>query len=191
MSEDSKIKKKANSQYAEFFFANPTELKSAVERIKNNAQQQPNNNESNSMGCIITSYSSKCETPSGKKKSTSAYPVIGVKHGKGSRVSMSVPCHMVIAIDKQIKKGVTEMWDTNEYQVSHECHNKQCVNPDHIEVIPTVQNREKSNMSCVGKVECPVCNVNFLICPHPTKCLTVVRTLCSICLTAALSSAYQ
>jgi len=89
--------------------------------------------------------------------------------------------HHVVMMKKMKDRGAADMWDTVAMQVSHECHNTLCVNPDHLELIPAAANRAK-NIHCVGHVTCTTCGVTMRACKHATLCLTVVESICSECL---------
>jgi len=129
-------------------------------------------------GCLTTSYACASASPSGPKKSRTDYPVTsrtGPDHKKRKYY-----LHHVAMMYKRLCAGIVGMWDTDTHQVSHECHNTACVNVGHLELLTAKANRDK-NVHCVGTAVCATCGVSMRICKHPTKCLTVVETVCSTC----------
>ena len=114
------------------------------------------------------------------ERGSTKYPVIKRKHlfaGKARRYYT----HHVAMLRKRMRMGIDEMWDTNVFHVSHECHRPTCVNTEHLRLISKEENQAKSNMSCIGVVVCGECGTEMELCEHPTRCLTAKYVTCSTC----------
>jgi len=122
-------------------------------------------------GCRVSGYAVS-------ESGVTPYPVIKRKCRDGK--SRKFYAHHVVMMDKYKRTGATAMWDTDLFQVSHECHNPKCVNAEHLELLSAEANRAK-NIHCVGHVACTACGVRMRVCKHPTLCLTTVDSICSSC----------
>jgi hypothetical protein len=90
-------------------------------------------------------------------------------------------CYVVVAVYKwKIVLKNKSVWDhTND--ISHDCHNKSCVDINCLNIIPRYVNGDKTNQRCIGIVECKQCKIQFKLCQHDTPCLTIAYRLCSKC----------
>lgn len=127
--------------------------------------------------CIISTRAVSSNKPSGKNKSATIYPVLKRKCPDG--ISRRFYCHHISYLAKHVKTGKL-MWDYKEYDVSHECHNKFCVNPEHLALLSKKEHASK-RINCIGNVECSQCHVSFILCKHESRCLTTEYRICSNC----------
>ena len=132
----------------------------------------------NEDGCILSTRAVCSQTKSGKNKSATNYPVI--KRRCPDKVDRRFYCHHISYMSKHSKKGL-KMWDSSEFEVSHECHNTLCVNPNHLELLSKKEHATK-RIHCIGTVKCQECDVQFVLCEHKMRCLTTKIKICSNCL---------
>lgn len=99
------------------------------------------------------------------------------RHSLACKTKTNVRLHLLIAVHnwKKANPNGPLLWPDN-YQVSHDCHNKNCVTMQHIHAVP--DNPGRSNQNCPGKVVCPSCNAWMLVCTHATPCLRETQAVC-------------
>lgn len=154
-----------------YLAANPQERQVLLGRVILNAQPKGE--------CLISSYAACSETSSGKKKSKTAYPTTSFTHPSDGK-KRKYYAHHVVMMSKRADEGISEMWDTSAFQVSHDCHNTFCIKKEHLSLISAKENRDK-NIHCIGRVVCVFCGISFFVCEHPVPCLTEVTRVCSSC----------
>lgn len=117
--------------------------------------------------CLVRDQKSKYPrtTPSFYRQSVSA------------TVKTNVRLHLLVAVYNWKKANPTgpSLWPDN-YQVSHDCHNRSCVTTQHIHAVP--DNPDRSNQNCPGKVVCFSCKAWMLVCNHATPCLKETLAIC-------------
>lgn len=103
------------------------------------------------------------------------------RKSKGNKQKTNVRLHLLVAVYnwKKAHPAGPPLWP-DDYQVSHDCHNRQCVSESHIHAVP--DNQGRSNLNCPGLISCNSCKTWVLVCNHATRCLTVTPALyCSNC----------
>lgn len=129
-------------------------------------------------GCLISTRTVSSQNKSGENKSDTKYPVI--KRRCPDKVDRRCYCPHISYMSKYFKKEA-KMWDSSEFEISHECHNTLCVNPNHLELLTKSEHSTK-RIHCIGIVKCHECGVQFILCEHRTRCLTTKILTCSSCL---------
>eukprot|EP00300_Choanocystis_sp_HF-7_P029079 c3540_g1_i1.p1 GENE.c3540_g1_i1~~c3540_g1_i1.p1 ORF type:complete len:239 (-),score=6.18 c3540_g1_i1:30-746(-) len=69
----------------------------------------------------------------------------------------------------------------DKHVVSHDCHNKFCVEISHLSLIPEQLNHRKSKVQCPGMIVCAHCHVSFDTCVHTPSCICQTVLACSEC----------
>lgn len=128
--------------------------------------------------CTFSSYVVRSTKKSGVKNSTTKYSTIHRRCADGVRRCFYV--HHISMLKKHFDEGHVDCWDSAKQHVSHLCHQTQCIDPEHLELMSQDDNNSRT-ISCIGKAVCSGCKVEIEICPHKPKCLTTVSGLCSKC----------
>jgi len=68
------------------------------------------------------------------------------------------------------KHGVDKLPTDRIMHISHLCHNKRCINPNHLTLEKDSVNRSRNY--CLYKVWCENCEEQMLVCNHVPPCLT-------------------
>lgn len=94
--------------------------------------------------------------------------------------------HMIVVLYMKYKEwakdkaGEFKAWDAKTLSVSHNCHNKRCVNPDHLHLGTQSENRLRVT-NCFKGIMCPNCKTYIPWCRHQPQCLLVNTNECEEC----------
>ena len=98
-------------------------------------------------------------------------------------ISYHLDAHQVVGVRARMNEYGENFhnwsWDFQTLELSHDCHNKWCVNPRHLRLTTTVDNMERSKMPCHKYSECTICKSKHYFCQHEPPCRRVVETVCS------------
>ena len=89
---------------------------------------------------------------------------------KGSDRKEYYAHHLILLLIPDKRKDLKKVYNSN-YQVSYLCHNKRCINPDHL-MIETITMNQKRN-ACNGQksMHCNHCNHKVSRCTHHPPCI--------------------